>query len=108
MLEVRASADPEDIVVVCAGNDVKLFWFVRGFKEPASERDGDNAVPIAVEEERRNADGADFFATLFARTQPGRAGMENYPQARHPQPLFPVGRRPQNRFSISIYEMGAA
>ena len=51
--------------------------------------------------------GADFSATLFARTQPGRAGMENYPQARHPQPLFPFGRRTQDGSDFSFYEVVA-
>jgi len=36
--------------------------------------------------------GAYFPATLFARIEPGRTGMENYPQAGHTQPLFSVGR----------------
>jgi len=51
--------------------------------------------------------GADFSATLFARTQPGRAGVENYPQARHPQSLFPFGRRTQDGSDFSFYEMVA-
>ncbi len=47
-------------------------------------------------------------ATIFTRTQSSGTGLANYSSAGNSQPLFPVGRRPQNRFSISIYEMGAA
>ena len=47
-------------------------------------------------------------AVIFTRTQSGGTGLANHSPAGNSQPLFPVGRRPQNRFSISIYEMGAA
>ena len=47
-------------------------------------------------------------ATIFTRAQSGGTSLANHSSAGNPQPLFPVGRRPQNRFGISIYEMGAA
>ena len=46
--------------------------------------------------------------TIFTRTQSRGTSLANYSSAGNSQPLFPVGRRPQNRFSISIYEMRAA
>jgi hypothetical protein len=47
-------------------------------------------------------------AFIFTRTQSGGTGLANHSPAGNSQPLFPVRRRIKNRFSISIYEMGAA
>ncbi len=47
-------------------------------------------------------------STIFTRTQSSRTSLENHSSAGNSQSLFPVGRRSQNRFGISIYEMGAA
>jgi len=52
--------------------------------------------------------GTNLPSTIFTRTQSRGTSLANYSSAGNSQPLFPVGRRPQNRFSISIYEMGAA
>jgi len=51
--------------------------------------------------------GTNLPAAIFTRTQSSGTGLANYSSASNSQPLFPVGRRPQNRFSISIYEMEA-
>ncbi len=51
--------------------------------------------------------GTNLPAAIFTRTQSSGTGLANYSSAGNSQPLFPVGRRPQNRFSISIYEMEA-
>ena len=51
--------------------------------------------------------GTNLPAAIFTRTQSSGTSLANYSSAGNSQPLFPVGRRPQNRFSISIYEMEA-
>ena len=47
-------------------------------------------------------------AVIFPRTQPGGTGLANHPSTGNTQSLFPLYRRIKNRFSISIYKMGAA
>jgi hypothetical protein len=47
-------------------------------------------------------------AVIFTRTQSGGTGLANHSPAGNAQPLFPLRRRVKNRFSISVYGMGAA
>jgi len=57
---------------------------------------------------KSGSDSTYFPATIFPRTQSSGTGLENHSAASDAQPLFPIGRRSQNRFNILFYEMGAA
>jgi len=52
--------------------------------------------------------GTNLPASIFTRTQSGGTGLANHSSASNSQPLFSVAHGPKNRFSISVYEMGAA